>query len=200
MAKGSSWGIVATGDTNTSHVTPSFNAAGDTLAYVATDYTRDGYPSALATKADVRLVPYNSRAGGTSQPLVGASEPNALEYEPTFSPDGKLIAFSRAATGGPDGPYRNRHAELSVVPASGGDRARLLARFHANRFLGAEKATRQAPAEACRRCSARRQRGGGRGSVHRFNRRVTMLVSRTYLYGRALSGSEVSIAHEEVPL
>ncbi|MEI9936872.1 MAG: hypothetical protein WDO69_06590 [Pseudomonadota bacterium] len=126
-AKGSSWGIIATGDTNTSHVSPSFNPAGDMLAYVATDYSRNGYPDPLATQADIRLVPYNARAGGVSQPLAGASDPNALEYEPTFSPDGKLVAFSRAATDGPDGPDGNRFAEVSVVPASGGDRARLLA-------------------------------------------------------------------------
>jgi len=126
-AKGSSWGLIATGDTGVSNVTPSFNPAGDTLVYVATDYSRSGYPDALATTADVRLVPYNSRAGGTSQPLAGASDPDSLEYEPTFSPDGKLIAFSRAATGGPDGPFRNRYAEVNVSPVSGGNRARLLA-------------------------------------------------------------------------
>ena len=126
-AKGSSWGLLATGDSNVSAVSPSFNPAGDTLAYVATDYSPDSYPSALATKADIRLVPYNSRTGGVSQPLVGASEPNAFEYEPSFSADGKLIAFSRAATGGPDGPYRNRYAEVTVVPATGGQRVRLVA-------------------------------------------------------------------------
>jgi hypothetical protein len=126
-AKGSSWDLIATGDSKVSDVSPSFNPTGDTLAYVATDYSRDGYPNALATKADVRLVPYNSRAGGVSQPLAGASDPNAFEYEPTFSADGKLVAFSRAATGGPDGPYRNRYAEVTVVPATGGQRARLVA-------------------------------------------------------------------------
>ena len=126
-AKAPSWGVIATGDANTSQVSPSFNPTGDTLAYVATDYSRYGYPDALATKADVRVVPYNFRAGGVSQALAGASDANAFEYDPKFSPDGKLVAFSRAATGGPDGPYRNRYAEVSVVPATGGERARLLA-------------------------------------------------------------------------
>ncbi|HYQ42614.1 MAG TPA: hypothetical protein VER11_11625, partial [Polyangiaceae bacterium] len=126
-AKGSSWGLISTGDSGLSDVSPSFNPAGDTLAYVATDYSPTGRPDATATKADVRLVAYNSRAGGVSQALAGASDANDFEYEPTFSPDGKLIAFSRAASGGPDGPYRNRYAEVSVVPAIGGQRTRLLA-------------------------------------------------------------------------
>ncbi|HYQ00944.1 MAG TPA: hypothetical protein VER96_19880 [Polyangiaceae bacterium] len=126
-AKGSSWGLIATGDANVSNVTPSFNPAGDKLAYVATDYSPLGFPDSLATKADIRVVPYNSHNGGASQALVGASDANYFEYEPSFSPDGKLVAFSRAATGGPDGPFRNRYAELSVVPATGGERARLVA-------------------------------------------------------------------------
>jgi hypothetical protein len=126
-AKGSSWGLLATGDTNVSTVSPSFNPAGDTLAYVATDFSPTGEPDALATKADIRLVSYNSHKGGTSQPLSGASDPNTLEYQPTFSPDGKFIAFTRAAAGGPDGAFRNRTAEVTVIPASGGSGTRLVA-------------------------------------------------------------------------
>jgi len=126
-AKGSSWGLLATGDKNVSNVSPSFNPAGDTIAYVATDFSSTGEPDARATKADIRLVPYNDHKGGTSQPLSGASEPSSLEYQPTFSADGKFIAFTRAAAGGPDGAFRNRSAELMVIPASGGSATRLLA-------------------------------------------------------------------------
>jgi len=126
-AKGTSWDLLATGDKNVSNVSPSFNPAGDTLAYVATDYSPTGEPDALATKADIRLVPYNNHKGGASLALSGASDPNTLEYQPTFSPDGRFIAFTRAAADGPDGAFRNRSAEVAVIPASGGSGTRLVA-------------------------------------------------------------------------
>jgi hypothetical protein len=66
------------------------------------------------------VVPYNNRAGGTSQALQGASDPNYFEYEPTFSPDGKFVAFSRAPKTGPDGPFRNRLGEITVLASTGG--------------------------------------------------------------------------------
>ena len=126
-AQGSSWGFIETGDASVSNVSPSFNPAGDTLAYVATDYSPSGYPDALATAADVRVVAYNDRAGGVSLPLRGASAPGYLEYEPAFSSDGKLIAFTRAPSSSPDGPYRNRLGEVTVVAAAGGEPQPLLA-------------------------------------------------------------------------
>lgn len=119
-AKGKSWGLIATGDTGLSDVSPSFNAAGDTIAYVATDSSPFSEPDTLSKTADVRTVPYNQRAGGTSQPLLGASDSNYWEYEPTFSPDGKFVAFTRAPLTGPDGPFRNRLGEITLVPAKGG--------------------------------------------------------------------------------
>jgi len=126
-AKGSSWGLIATGDTNVSNVSPSVSPAGDTIAYVATDYSPTGEPDALSTKADIRLVPYNAHKGGASQPLSGAADANTLEYQPTFSPDGKFVAFTRAAAGGPDGAFRNRNAEVTVIPTGGGSGTRLVA-------------------------------------------------------------------------
>ncbi|MES1172949.1 MAG: hypothetical protein ABUL62_01380 [Myxococcales bacterium] len=126
-ARGKSWNLIATGDTNMSDVSPSFNSAGDSIAYVATDYSPFGEPYSSAKVADVRVVPYHDRAGGVSRAVQGASDPNYLEYEPTFSPDGKLIAFSRAPTGGPDGPFRNRFGEVTVVATTGGTPAPLVA-------------------------------------------------------------------------
>ena len=59
-----------------------------------------------------------------AQPLDGSGEPRPLsdgeeDNDPTWSPDGATIAFSRAVGGGP--------REIYVVPADGGDAQSLLA-------------------------------------------------------------------------
>jgi hypothetical protein len=120
-AKGTAWGLIATGDT-LSAVSPAFNHAGDTLAYVATDYSPDGHPDWTAKVADVKTVPY-SKSGGTGMGLPGASDPNLLEYYPSYSPDDKFIAFTQAPKPGgssPDGPYYNRFGKVMIIPAGGG--------------------------------------------------------------------------------
>lgn len=129
-ALGSAYGFIATGDTNVSDVLPSLNHAGDTIVYTTTDYSPDGHPDYKATTAQVRTVPYNNRAGGTSQPLTGASDPGHLQYYPSYSADDKFVAFTRAPTpsaSSPDGPYYNRFGEVMIVPAAGGTPTRLAA-------------------------------------------------------------------------
>jgi hypothetical protein len=139
-AQGTAWGLIATGDTGLSDVTPSLShgvtSAGaatgvDSIVYVATDYSPDGHPDYLATTADIRTVAFNKRAGGTSAPLAGASSASYLEYDPSYSPDDKLIAFTRApvpaGSGSPDGPYYNRNGLVMVIPAGGGTATRLAA-------------------------------------------------------------------------
>jgi len=121
-AKGTGWGIIATGDTGFGAASPSFNHKGDTIVYVATDYSPDGHPDAEAKTADLRVVPYNNRAGGTSQPLAGAADPAQLEYYPSYSADDSLIAFTRApapSATSPDGPYYNRFGQIVVIPSTG---------------------------------------------------------------------------------
>jgi hypothetical protein len=128
-AKGTGWGLIATGDT-LSAVSPAMNHAGDQIAYVATDYSPDGHPDYVATTADVKVVPYNNRAGGTAQPVKGASDPNFLEYYPSYSSDDKWLAFTRApkpSAQSPDGPYSNRFGQVMIVPAAGGTPVTLVA-------------------------------------------------------------------------
>jgi hypothetical protein len=122
-AKGTAWGIIATGDTNVSAASPSFSHKGDRIVYTATDFSPDGHPDAAATTADLRAVDYNNRAGGTSQPVMGAADPGFLEYYPSYSADDSLIAFTRApavSATSPDGPYYNRFGQVMVIPAAGG--------------------------------------------------------------------------------
>lgn len=122
-AQGTAWGLIATGDTDVSAASPNFSHKGDKIVYVATDYSPDGHPDALAKTADLRTVDYNNRAGGTSQPLNGASDPAFLEYYPAYSADDRFITFARAPTpsaASPDGPYYNRFGEVMVIPAGGG--------------------------------------------------------------------------------
>src|SRR5262249_12370569 len=104
-AKGSGWGLIATGDT-ASAVSPAASHDGTKIAYVTTDHSPDCPPDYTATTADVKIVPYNNKAGGTGMPLTGASDPGLLEYYPSFSADDKWIAFTQApkpGTASPDG-------------------------------------------------------------------------------------------------
>jgi len=117
------WGIIATGDTGVSDVSPSWSHDGKTIVYVTTDYSPDGHPDATAKTADVRTVPYGEKAGGVSAPLAGASDPNLLEYYPSYSGDDKLIAFTQAPKpkgDGTDGPYYNPNGKIMIIPAAGG--------------------------------------------------------------------------------
>jgi hypothetical protein len=122
-AKGTAWGIIATGDTGLSAASPNLSHKGDNILYTATDFSPDGHPDATAKTADLRVVPYNNRAGGTAQALAGAADPAFLEYYPSYSADDTLVAFTRAptpSTASPDGPYYNRFGEVNVIPAAGG--------------------------------------------------------------------------------
>jgi len=127
-AKGTGWGIIATGDTD-SAVSPNLSHDGNNIVYTTTDKSPDGHPDYTATRADVKVVPY-SKTGGTGKALAGASDPAFLEYYPSYSADDKLIAFTRAPTPSatnPDGPYYNRNGEIMVIPAAGGTATRLVA-------------------------------------------------------------------------
>jgi len=150
---GTAWGLIATGETQNA-VTPSWSTDGTKIAYVSTSVaSTDGHPDWTANDADIKVVPYNNRAGGAAVPLEGASDPNFLEYYPEFSADDTFIAFARApipsATGrciptqrtdgsvqtctnpalgeNPDGPYYNRNGEIFIVPQAGGVPIRLSA-------------------------------------------------------------------------
>jgi hypothetical protein len=129
-AQGTAWGLIATGDTGVSDVSPNLSHKGDSIVYTTTDYSPDGHPDAAATTADIHTVGYNNHLGGTSVALPGASDPNLLEYYPSYPGDDSLIAFTRAPKPGaaaPDGPYYNRFGQVMVIPAAGGTAVQLAA-------------------------------------------------------------------------
>lgn len=133
-AQGSAWGLFAL-DGETGHaVTPDVSNVGDRIAYVSTDDSPNGHPSYNANRADIHVVPFNARQGGAVTPLSGASDPQAYEYYPAFSPDDELIAFTRAPHKGAcgsnqcvDGPYYNRFGQINVIPSEGGTPTPLVA-------------------------------------------------------------------------
>ena len=151
---GTAWGMLPIAGETANAVTPTWSTDGRDIAYVSTDLaSTDGHPDWRANSADIKVVPYNNRAGGTAVPLQGASDPGVLEYYPEFAADDAFIAFARAPLpsvqtrcvptqdgngvvstcqpqnlgDNPDGPYYNRNGEIYIVPRAGGVPTRLIA-------------------------------------------------------------------------
>ncbi len=139
--RGTGWDVIArTGDTRAA-ANPAWNDAGDLIAYasvarVAGSHVGGIQASAVAkqpdtvlagpTEADLYTVPFNSGAGGPATAVAGAAEPGVAEYYPDFSPDGKFLAFNRAASTTGYIYYRP-DGEVNIIPAAGGAPHRLVA-------------------------------------------------------------------------
>src|SRR5580658_8873599 len=118
--------ITRTGDDN-SALAPAWSHDGNTIVYVSNNAPQDGRLGQAqgGTVADLYSVPYNNKAGGNATPITGASDPNYLEYYPSFSPDDQFVAFNRAP--GADNPYYDPNAEVNVIQTTGGTPLRLKA-------------------------------------------------------------------------
>ena len=112
--------IARTGDPNGA-TEPTFSHDGTQIAYVSTQSIYDGRLG--NGPADLYLVPYGNRAGGTAAPIAGASDSAYTEYYPAFSPDDRYLTFTRFAGNG--NSYSNNAAEIFVVPSAGGTVMRL---------------------------------------------------------------------------
>jgi len=85
---------------------------------------KDGKPFQF----DLYKIPFNNGAGGTAEPLEGASGNGMSNYFARYSPDGRWIVFCRARS------YMllQPDSELFIIPAEGGQARRL--RCNTNRM------------------------------------------------------------------
>jgi len=70
---------------------------------------------------DLYRIPFNKGAGGTAEPLEGASDNGMSNYFPRYSPDGNWVVYTRSRSGimlQPD-------SELWIVPSRGGKARRM---------------------------------------------------------------------------
>jgi dipeptidyl aminopeptidase/acylaminoacyl peptidase len=134
--RGVGWDMLSfANDPNQYATHPNWSHDGTTIVY--TSMAEPGASVAEGTGADLYTVAFGSRHGGTASPLPGATTPHVNEYYPSFSPDDRYIAFTRAL-----GPYdalspdllgtpanidSNPAAEIFVVPRAGGAPLRLAA-------------------------------------------------------------------------
>ena len=119
---GTATGVLArTGDPRHG-AAPTWSHDGSTIVYVSTNAIVTGRLD--NGPADLYSIPYNDRAGGNATPVPGASDPNYEEYYPVYSPDDRLLAYDRIASGN---MYNNANAEVFVIPSAGGTGTRLAA-------------------------------------------------------------------------
>jgi hypothetical protein len=113
--------VTLTGDTKKANG-PNLSHDGAKLVYHSSNDETSGRPS--GGDNDIFIVPFNGGAGGEAKGLQGASDPEVNEYYPSFSPDDKLVAFSRSPKS-VGNPYAEPNSEVYVVSAAGGAPQRL---------------------------------------------------------------------------
>lgn len=92
---------------------PAWSADGNTIAFARAPITQVSYSLDITGSCGIYVIP---AAGGTPQPLPGASE-TGFNYYPSYSPDGKWLAFTHHTN---DHTYSDPAADVWLVPATGG--------------------------------------------------------------------------------
>jgi len=108
-------------DPNLAAAFPTWSHDGNSIVYVSVACPKPGEANGCGTQdgrlfkgaADLYEIPYANRAGGNATPVAGASTPDNEEYYPSFSPDDKLIAYTRVPSG--QEMYANPSAEMYVT-------------------------------------------------------------------------------------
>jgi hypothetical protein len=122
-----------TADPHTAAAFPTWSHDGNSIVYVSVACPNPGQTNGCGTQdgrlykgaADLYEIPYANKAGGTPKPVAGASTPDNEEYYPSFSPDDRLIAYTRVPTG--QEMYANPSAEMWIVPHQAGAQPKRLA-------------------------------------------------------------------------
>ena len=126
-----------TGDPHPAAAFPTWSHDGKSIVYVSVACPNPGQQNGCGTQdgrlykgaADLYEVPYGNKAGGTATPVAGASTTDNEEYYPAFSPDDKLIAFTRVPAGPGDVREPERRDVGRAAPggrageAAGGERS-----------------------------------------------------------------------------
>lgn len=117
--------IARTGDAK-KVATPSWSPTGTFIAYTSCNMLdgrvyRDADPNIAIVPVDVK----NGTWGGAVTLVPGASLPTFAEFYPSVSPDGELVAFTRAAPTTGE-VYDLPGGEIWVAPVAGGDATKLV--------------------------------------------------------------------------
>jgi len=99
---------------------PTWSPDGSVIAFVRSESSLE-WGLNVTGPSDIYVVP---ATGGEARPVQGASG-DGFNYYPSFSPDGKWLAFTRHTTGHTS--YADEAAEIFIVPATGGEARRLQA-------------------------------------------------------------------------
>ena len=108
-------------DPNISETMPAWSSNGENIAFVRSPNPLDIGGAAVTGSSDIYTVPVG---GGTAQPVPGASG-DGFNYYPSYSPDGRWMAFTQHTTGSTS--YSDPAAEIFIIPANGGEKKRLVA-------------------------------------------------------------------------
>ena len=116
QTQGVGWGEFArNGDPNPAVAYPFVSHDGTKIVYASAPSAN---PSGILQHGDLYTVAYGNRAGGAAAPVSGADTATYSEFYPAYSPDDRLIAYTRL----PDGQssYDNPNSEFLVIGADGG--------------------------------------------------------------------------------
>ena len=121
LQSGSVQPLAGASDPGISETMPAWTHDGQSIAFVRSQTPIRTGGASLEGTCDLYLV---SAAGGQAAPIAGASG-DGFNYYPSFSPDGRWLAFTRHTTG--VSTYSDSAAEIYLVAAGGGEAKRLAA-------------------------------------------------------------------------